>query len=231
MKHSAKLIPFVIAFSAATAMARALGDKSAPEAPSYPTGREVVISLTNRQMTIKQGDRVLASYPIAIGQAGYPTPTGEFHVIDRVDNPTGAPDISGRWLGFLHTTTKHGRAWLGIHGTQDTQSIGRPTFHGCTRLRIPDAIEAFSLLAIGDPIHIVGPRPLLASAEDAVSLSSRILDVRLPYRKLARVGRTGQPTSGNAVPQPKTRDVRHWAGKDGRTLISRVNRIEDEVIE
>jgi len=142
MKHSVKLIPFVIAFSAATAMAQAPRDKSAPEASSKPAGREVLINLTNRQMTIKQGDTVLASYPIAIGQAGYPTPTGEFHVIDRDDNPTGAPDISGRWLGFLHTTTKHGRAWLGIHGTQNTQSIGRPASHGCIRLRIPDAIEA-----------------------------------------------------------------------------------------
>jgi len=80
-------------------------------------------------------------------------------VIDMDDNPAGAPDISGRWLGFLHTTTKHGRAWLGIHGTQNIQSIGHPTSHGCIRLRIPDAIEAFSLLAIGDPIHIVGPPP------------------------------------------------------------------------
>src|SRR5262249_28018353 len=124
MKHSARLIPFVIAFSAA--MAQAPRDKSAREASSKPTGREVFISLTDRQMTIKQGDTVLASYPIAIGRAGYSTPTGEFHVIDMDANPTGAPDISGRWLGFLRTTTKQGRAWLGIHGTQEIQSIGRP---------------------------------------------------------------------------------------------------------
>jgi lipoprotein-anchoring transpeptidase ErfK/SrfK len=158
MKHSAKLIPFVIEFSAGTAIAGP-GDKSAPEASSKPNGREVFISLTDRQMAIKQGDRVLASYPIAIGRPGHPTPTGEFHVIDMDDNPTGAPNISGRWVGFLHTTTKEGRVWFGIHGTQKSQSIGRPTSHGCIRLRVPDAIEAFSLLEIGDPIHIIGPPP------------------------------------------------------------------------
>jgi lipoprotein-anchoring transpeptidase ErfK/SrfK len=159
MKYSAKLIPFVIAVSAATAMAQAPGDKSARLTSSKPTGREVFISLADRQMTIKQGDTVLASYPIGIGRAGYPTPIGEFHVIDMDDNPGGAPGISGRWLGFLHTSTKQGRAWLGIHGTEETESIGQPASHGCIRLRISDAIEAFSLLAIGDPIHIVGPPP------------------------------------------------------------------------
>jgi lipoprotein-anchoring transpeptidase ErfK/SrfK len=160
MKHSAKLIPFVIAVSAATATAEAPGDKIAREGSSKPTGRQVFISLADRQMTIMQGDTVLASYPIAIGRAGYPTPIGEFHVIDMDDNPTGAPGISGRWLGFLHTSsTKQGRAWLGIHGTEETESIGQPASHGCIRLRISDAIEAFSLLAIGDPIHIVGPPP------------------------------------------------------------------------
>src|SRR5262245_37209224 len=119
-------------------------------------------------MTIKQGDTVLASYPIAIGRPGHPTPTGKFHVIDMDENPAGAPNIAGRWLGFLHTTTKQGRAWVGIHGTQKIQSIGRLTSDGCIRVRIPDAIEAFSLFAIGDPIHIVGPPPL-ASAGYAVS--------------------------------------------------------------
>jgi lipoprotein-anchoring transpeptidase ErfK/SrfK len=199
MKHSAKLIPFVIAFSAATALGQAPRDKSAPEASSHPTGREVFISLTDCQMTIKQGDTVLASYPIAIGRPSHPTPTGEFHVIDMDDNPTGAPNISGRWLGFLRTTTKGGRDWFGIHGTQKSQSIGRPTSHGCIRLRVPDAIEAFSLLAIGDPIHI-GPPPSPRAGR------KRNLP-RLPHtgrsvgsRKLARPARNRRrPDSANAV--------------------------------
>jgi len=182
MEHSAKLIPLVIALSAAAVLAQVPRDKSAPEASSKPTGRDVFISLADRQMTIKQGNTILASFPIAIGRAGYSTPTGEFRVIDMDDNPTGAPQIAGRWMGFLHTTTKRGRAWLGIHGTEQTESIGRPASRGCIRLRIPDAIEAFGLLAIGDPIHIVGPPPAPSRrAKNAVFLSSRMLDLRLRY--------------------------------------------------
>ena len=146
MRCSAKLILGLTALSAASA--------------AWPQSnfqiREVFVSLPDRQMTIRQGDTVLGSYPVAIGRPGYVTPTGEFKVIDMDANPPGAPAISARWIGFLHTTTKHGRIWLGIHGTENIGSIGRAASHGCIRLRIPDVIEAFSLLAIGDPIHISG---------------------------------------------------------------------------
>jgi len=75
MEHSAKLIPLVIALSAAAVLAQVPRDKSAPEASSKPTGRDVFISLADRQMTIKQGNTILASFPIAIGRAGYSTAT------------------------------------------------------------------------------------------------------------------------------------------------------------
>ena len=149
MRCSARMILGLTALSAA----------SAPWPQSNVPVREVFISLSDRQMTIMEGDTVLGSYPVAIGRAGFDTPTGEFQVIDLDDNPTGAPAISARWIGFLHTMTRHGRAWLGIHGTENTVSIGRAASHGCIRLRIPDVIEAFGLLAIGDPIHISGSPP------------------------------------------------------------------------
>ncbi len=144
------------------------------------TGREVFVSLADRIMIIEEGDNVLASYPIAIGRVDYPTPAGEFRVIDMDDSPTGAPGVSARWLGFLHTGNKEGRVELGIHGTKQTETIGTQASHGCVRLRNQDAIEAFSLLAIGDPIHILStPFPHLGWDGD-ISRKWRRIDVAVP---------------------------------------------------
>jgi lipoprotein-anchoring transpeptidase ErfK/SrfK len=138
-------LPLVMALSAATATMLRAG-----------TGREVFISLSDRRMVIKEGDQVVASYPVAIGRPGHPTPTGEFTVIDVDDKPTGAPAVSARWMGFLRTTNKDGRVEFGIHGTQRTKTIGTRASHGCIRLRNQDAVEAFRLVGVGDRVHIFG---------------------------------------------------------------------------
>ena len=42
----------------------------------------------------------------------------------------------------------------GIHGTDETSSIGTAESHGCIRMLIPDVIELYDQVPLGTPIYI-----------------------------------------------------------------------------
>jgi lipoprotein-anchoring transpeptidase ErfK/SrfK len=110
--------------------------------------------------------RFVKSYPIAVGQQGLQTPAGIYHVQDKVVNPswqvpfsswTGSlagqiippgPDdpLKARWLGIFNGA--------GIHGTDETWSIGHAVSHGCVRMTIPDVIELYERVKVGTPVYI-----------------------------------------------------------------------------
>ena len=110
--------------------------------------------------------RLVRSYPIAVGQAGLQTPAGLYHVQDKVVNPswqvpfsswTGSlagrlippgPDdpLKARWLGIFNGA--------GIHGTDETWSIGHAVSHGCVRMTIPDVIDLYDRVGVGTPVYI-----------------------------------------------------------------------------
>jgi lipoprotein-anchoring transpeptidase ErfK/SrfK len=118
--------------------------------------------------------RLVRSYPIAVGQQGLQTPAGIYHIQDKVVNPswqvpfsawTGplagrlippGPDdpLKARWMGIFNGA--------GIHGTDETWSIGHAVSHGCVRMTIPDVIDLYNQVSVGTPrLH----RRLTFSAE------------------------------------------------------------------
>ena len=110
--------------------------------------------------------RLVRSYPIAVGQVGLQTPAGLYHIQDKVVNPswqvpfsswTGSlagklippgPDdpLKARWLGIFNGA--------GIHGTDETWSIGHAVSHGCVRMTIPDVIDLYNQVSVGTPVYI-----------------------------------------------------------------------------
>jgi lipoprotein-anchoring transpeptidase ErfK/SrfK len=110
--------------------------------------------------------RLVRSYPIAVGQVGLQTPAGLYHIQDKVVNPswqvpfsswTGSlagrlippgPDdpLKARWLGIFNGA--------GIHGTDETWSIGHAVSHGCVRMTIPDVIDLYNQVRVGTPVYI-----------------------------------------------------------------------------
>jgi lipoprotein-anchoring transpeptidase ErfK/SrfK len=42
----------------------------------------------------------------------------------------------------------------GIHGTDETWSLGSAVSHGCVRMSIPDVIELYDQVDVGTPIYI-----------------------------------------------------------------------------
>lgn len=126
------------------------------------SGRVVLVSLVDRQLAVIQDGEVIATFQVAVGADVTPSPTGEFKVVNRVENPTyyhpGVVIPSGkdnplgtRWLGLS-------QKGYGIHGTNAPRSIGHAASHGCIRLRNRDAEKLFTLVQVGDAVQIRGER-------------------------------------------------------------------------
>jgi lipoprotein-anchoring transpeptidase ErfK/SrfK len=110
--------------------------------------------------------RLAKSYRIAVGQVGLQTPAGLYHIQNKAVNPawqvpfsswTGSlagqlippgPDnpLKARWLGIFNGA--------GIHGTEETWSIGHAVSHGCVRMTIPDVIDLYDRVQVHTPVYI-----------------------------------------------------------------------------
>lgn len=124
--------------------------------------RYVVVSIPDRKLAVVESGIVKATFPVAVGAAITPSPTGEFVILSRVANPTyyrpglvipaGKDNPVGtRWLGLS-------RKGYGIHGTNVPASVGRAASHGCIRLRNRDMERLFTMLRVGDRVEIHGDR-------------------------------------------------------------------------
>ena len=123
------------------------------------------LNLAHRRVTVYQHDKVIKSYPVAIGRAGWATPAGEFEVKTKYRNPPwlhpfkgfvipgGDPEnpLGRRWMGFW----TDGNNWVGFHGTPNRDSVGRAASHGCVRMYDEDIEEMFELVAVGTPVKVI----------------------------------------------------------------------------
>lgn len=137
-------------------------DNDGDQADQDDSGRVVLVSLVDRQLAVIQDGEVIATFSVAVGADITPSPTGEFRVVNRVENPTYYPPgtvipagknnpLGTRWLGLS-------QKGYGIHGTNSPKSIGRAASHGCIRLRNRDVEKLFTLVRVGDTVKIRGAR-------------------------------------------------------------------------
>lgn len=131
----------------------------------YPT--LLVVDRDKFQLRHYKRLKLVKSYTVAIGQVGYDTPAGMYHIQNKAVNPAwsvpnsdwagslagtvvpaGSPDnpIKARWLGIYDGA--------GIHGTDQTWSLGTAASHGCVRMSIPEVIELYDRVRVGAPIYI-----------------------------------------------------------------------------
>jgi lipoprotein-anchoring transpeptidase ErfK/SrfK len=124
--------------------------------------RVALVSIPDRKLAVMEGDDVIATFPIAVGAAVSPSPSGEFQIVSRVSNPTyyhsgkviptgKSNPLGTRWLGLS-------QKGYGIHGTNAPKSVGHAASHGCIRLRNRDMEQLFTMLRVGDAVVIRGER-------------------------------------------------------------------------
>ena len=133
-------------------------------ASKYPS----YLTLDRSSFTLRlwQGLKNTRTYTVAVGQEGLETPEGLYEIEEKEENPTWhVPDSD--WAGSLAgTTVPPGPSnpikarWMaiyegaGIHGTEETSSLGSAASHGCVRMAIPDVEELYDLVEVGTPIYI-----------------------------------------------------------------------------
>lgn len=106
---------------------------------------------------------LVGEWTVATGARGFGTPTGEYAVGEKRENPTWgnpAPDGWGRHMpAFIgpgpanplgvRAINWEGTAHIRFHGTADEASLGTDASHGCVRLSNDDVVELFDLVQPG----------------------------------------------------------------------------------
>jgi lipoprotein-anchoring transpeptidase ErfK/SrfK len=131
----------------------------------YPT--LVTVNRGGFKLTLYKNLKRVKTYPIAVGRIGLETPAGLYAIQDKQVDPAwhvpdsdwagdlagqvipgGIPEnpLKARWMGIYNGA--------GIHGTDDTGSLGSAASHGCVRMAVPDVIDLYDRVEVGTPIYI-----------------------------------------------------------------------------
>jgi len=107
--------------------------------------------------TLRRSGRVVWRSPVGHGAPGTPTPSGRFHIRERLDNRGGDPVYGPLAFGTSAYSTLSewpGGGVIGIHGTNQPWLIpGRPS-HGCIRVPNPAIRRLARLMPIGTPVRV-----------------------------------------------------------------------------
>jgi lipoprotein-anchoring transpeptidase ErfK/SrfK len=105
----------------------------------------IVVSTSQHQLKLFEGNRLIKTYPIAVGKILSPTPVGTYTIINKQLNPGGPFGVL--WMGLS-------KPHYGIHGTNNPASIGKNVSLGCIRMFNHDVLELSSNVPIGTWVFI-----------------------------------------------------------------------------
>ena len=139
------------------------------EEPAF-AGRRVVVNRKETMLDIFEGDKLIASIPIAPGSSAHPTPPGKWRILGIASMPTFRWDegvlnrgVRTEKFYMLPAGPRNpvGVAWIGlnkpgigIHGTNNPYSIGTFASHGCMRTANWDISRVSRMLTAGVTIEI-----------------------------------------------------------------------------
>ena len=143
-----------------------------PEVPEF-LGRIITIDTREKMLDLREGDKLIASLPITPGSSSLPTPPGTWRIVGIAEMPTFRWDKSVLMTGVRSDNFYElpkgpnnpvGVMWIGlnkpgigIHGTNNPQTIGRAASHGCMRTANWDAVRLSRIITKGMTVVITGP--------------------------------------------------------------------------
>lgn len=123
------------------------------------TNFSIFVDKSQNILFLKRNGEIIKTYTVSTG-ANNSTPVGKFKIEEKMISPdwykVGAvvsPDspeyeLGKRWMGI---SVKG----YGIHGTNDSSSIGKQITKGCVRMRNPDVEELYAIVPSGTEVEIV----------------------------------------------------------------------------
>ena len=125
----------------------------------------LVVDLSDREVHFYEFDKLVTSYPVAIGKDGWETPTGTFLVKEMRKEPAWYQPITGevippgpdnplgsRWIGFWSDGEDVHQ--IGFHGSNQESSIGEAVSHGCVRMRNGDIEKMYEQVREGTVVVV-----------------------------------------------------------------------------
>lgn len=145
-----------------------------PEVVEFKT-RVIKIDTREKLLGLYEGEKMLASLPITPGSGHNATPPGTWRIVGITQMPTFRWDKSVLEYGVrskdyyelpIGPNNPVGVMWIGlskpgigIHGTNQAQTIGRSASHGCMRTANWDVIRLSKMITKGMTVIIEGPPP------------------------------------------------------------------------
>ena len=143
-----------------------------PDVPEFES-RVITVDTREKMLELHDGDKVIASLPITPGSGSLVTPPGTWKIVGVAQQPTFRWDKSVLMTGVRSETfymlpigpnNPVGVMWIGlnkpgigIHGTNNPQTIGRAASHGCMRTANWDTVRLSKLVTKGMTVIITGP--------------------------------------------------------------------------
>lgn len=119
----------------------------------------VSINKTANELRLTDNGKFFKRYRVGTGEYSK-TPVGEFKITARIANPPWWRS-DGKTIPYGDPENILGTHWLGlnvpgygIHGTWDTNSIGKQATAGCIRLLNDDIAELYTILPVGSAVVI-----------------------------------------------------------------------------
>jgi lipoprotein-anchoring transpeptidase ErfK/SrfK len=125
----------------------------------------ILVHIGENMVYLYEDGKITHEYLVATGQPEYPTPTGEYEIVEKRYMPTWvnpAPDTWGASMpesippGISNPLGLRALNWsapaIRFHGTQAIYSLGYNASHGCVRMSNEDVIELYDLVDVGTPI-------------------------------------------------------------------------------
>lgn len=139
-----------------------------PKVTRKNLGKAILVVLKERRVYLYKNTKVEKKYRCAIGTRSYPTPTGNFKIVQKRYRPTWVNPAPNGWGSNMPSSIGPGaRNPLGlralnlnvsgirIHGTTKISSIGTAASHGCVRLTNKNVIDLYKRVKVGTPVYII----------------------------------------------------------------------------
>lgn len=120
---------------------------------------KILVDKSQNLLMLLADDDVLKVYRVSTGENNC-TPTGTFKIVNKIVDPVWytqkavvpaeSPDniLGSRWLGLS-------APGYGIHGTTESETIGRQATKGCVRMTNSDVEEVYIIVPAGTEVTIV----------------------------------------------------------------------------
>ena len=152
-----------------------LGDTSV-RLVTTPVSAGAADSTLNKVILVRTGENklylyekgvIVKTWPVATGTASYPTPTGIYKIVSKIENPSwynpgsdwarGLPAVigPGPYNPLGTKALELDAPGILIHATSDRGSIGYNASHGCIRMLEENEAELFAMVPEGTRVAIV----------------------------------------------------------------------------